>query len=107
MKADLVDSEGDFEDEFVKKLQKSVWHIKESREMENHFMLYEQLLRDERAIAKAEGKAEVVLELLEDIAEIPEEIQEKILNETDLEMLTKWIRIATKVDSIEQFLEEM
>lgn len=107
VKADLLKSENDFKDAFVEKLQKSVRHVKESREMEERFMFQSLWLRDERAIAKAEGKAEAVLELLEDLVEIPEEVRETILNETDLETLTRWHKLAAKANSMEQFLEEM
>ena len=107
VKADLADSEEDFEDEFVNKLQKSVRHVKTSREMEDRFMLFQEMLRDERAEGKAEGKAEYVLELLEELSVIPDDIRQRILNETDLEKLGKWHKLAAKVDSMEQFLKEM
>ena len=55
----------------------------------------------------AAGKAEAVLELLEDIGMIPDEIRKKILNEKDLEVLTKWLRLAVKVNSMEEFLTKM
>ena len=48
----------DYEDEFVKRLQTSVQRVKESRRMEEKFMLREEMLRDERAEGRAEGKAE-------------------------------------------------
>lgn len=107
VKADLANSERDFEDGFVKKLQKSVRHIKESREMEECFMLHGLLLRDERMLGKAEGKAEFVLELLAEYGEIPESVRGKILQETDLEKLARWHKLAAKAESIEQFVEAM
>lgn len=56
--AKLEDSENDFHDSFVARLQKSVKHVKESREMEERFMLMEEFLKEERAEARAEGLAE-------------------------------------------------
>lgn len=50
------------EDDFVDSLQKSVQSIKKNRELEVHFMGWHEMLRDERAEDKAEGKAEDVLE---------------------------------------------
>ena len=53
---------------------------------------------------KAEGKAEALLELLEESGDIPNEIRQKILAEKDLETLKKWIKLAAKSESTQQFL---
>lgn len=105
IKADLEESMEDFEDDFVKRLQDSIRYIKGSREMEERFMIFEEMLKEERAEGKAEGKAEFVIELLEELGSVPENLQEKILNEKDLLVLKKWHRLAAKADSIEQFAE--
>ena len=47
VKADIKESQNDFQDEYVKQLQKFVEHIKKDREMEERFMLFEELLKDE------------------------------------------------------------
>ena len=47
------------------------------------------------------GKAEDILELLEDIGTIPEEVREKITGEIDLEILKKWHKLAAKSESID------
>jgi predicted transposase/invertase (TIGR01784 family) len=115
VKADLAESMDDFGDEFVAKLQRSVKHIKESREMEDRFMLFQELLRDERAEGRAEGLAEgltfgranSVLLLLEEKGVIPEDLREKIMSEKDTEVLEKWLKLAAKTESMEQFLKEM
>lgn len=107
VKADLSESETDFEDDFVKKLQESIRRIKSDREMEERFMIFEEMLRDERAEGKAEGKAEDVLELLEELGDVPESMRDKIATETNLELLTKWLRFAAKADSLDEFLKNM
>ena len=53
------------------------------------------------------GKAESVLELLEDIGTIPEKIREKITGETDPEILKKWHKLAAKSESIDEFVSKM
>ena len=53
------------------------------------------------------GKAESVLELLEDIGTIPEEVREKITGEIDLEILKKWHKLAAKSESIDEFVSKM
>ena len=42
--ADLKESQKDFQDDYVRQVQKSVTHIKGSREMEERFMLLELLM---------------------------------------------------------------
>ena len=111
VKADLDESELDFEDDFVARLQKTIQRIKRSREMEERFMIFEEMLRDERAEGRAEGKtegkAESILELLEELGTIPEDVQARIMNEKNLETLTQWLRLAAKADSFEEFLNNI
>ena len=64
-------------------------------------------LRRKEKKGKAEVKAEAVIELLEDIDTVPDEIREKILNESDLEVLRKWHKAAAKTDTMEEFLAKM
>lgn len=117
--ADLSESTKNFQDDFVENIQRSVQHIKQSREMEGHFMFWEQIIRDEKEDAReeglaegrvegrAQGRAQAVLELLEDLGSIPEDVQTRILAESDLEILRVWNKVAAKSDSIEQFLQNM
>lgn len=58
VRADLRESEANFEDDFVRRLQKSIRKVKSSREMEERFMIFEEMLRDERAEGRAEGLTE-------------------------------------------------
>lgn len=71
--------------------------------MEERFMIFEEMLRDERA----EGKAEAVLELLEELREIPEDVHNRIINEKNLETLSRWLRLAAKAETLEEFLDKM
>ena len=105
--ADLSESELDFEDEFVQKLQETIRRIKGSREMEGRFMIFEEMLRDERTEGRVEGKKEFIFELLEELGRIPESVRERIENESNLETLTKWHKLAAKADSFEEFLNNM
>ena len=95
----------------VKKLQDSIRRIKGSREMEERFMIFEEMLREERAEGRAEGKVEgtagALFVSLEELGEIPEVVRKRIMNEKDLETLTRWLRLAVKADSLEGFLNNM
>lgn len=111
VKADLEESQRDFEDEFICHIQETIRRIKGSRKMEERFMILEEMLRDERAEGIAEGKvkgkAEAVLELLEDLGTVPEAVQNRITNEKNPELLKKWHRLSARADTLDEFLKEM
>ena len=107
VKADLSESETDFEDDFVEKLQNTIRRIKSNREMEERFIIFEEMLRDERAEGKAEAVLEMLLELMNDLGEIPDELRNRITSEKDLETFKKWLRLAARSESLDEFLEKM
>ena len=111
VKADLDESEIDFKDDFVRKLQNTIYRVKSNREMEERFMIFEEMLRDERAEGKAEGKAEAkiedILDILEDKCQLPADLRSRIEDEQNLQTLTRWLKLAAKADSLEEFLSQM
>lgn len=109
--SDLDASMGDFEDEFVARLQESVRHIKASREMEECYMLFEEVLKTERKEGKMEGRIqeriEAIIELLEEVGDLPEILKVRLESETNLDTLKTWHRMAAKTESIDQFMREI
>lgn len=49
------------------------------------------------------GKAEFILELLEDIGTVPEDVRTRILKEKNTDILSQWHRAAARAESAEQF----
>ena len=98
-------------DERLKRLHESIREIKASADMEVEYMKMEErerIIRDEgKQIGIINGKIESVLELLEDKGEVPEKVKAEILAETDLEVLKKWLRLAAKSETIEEFCKEI
>ena len=107
----MEESDADFNDEFVGRLQQSVSEIKRSRRMEERYMLTELLMQDERRAGRKEGHIDgrkaSIMETLADIGTVPVRLQEKIMKEDNVDQLKAWLKIAVRVDSIEQFMEEM
>ena len=72
---------------------------------------FERLLNKEKADGRAEGwkdgktkgKAEDIIELLEDLGELSDSLKICIMEQTDLEILKKWLKAAAKAKSIEEF----
>ena len=129
--AELEESNKDYEDEFVKRLQKSVEKIKFDREMGRRYMLFEELMKDEYNAGKAEGlelgkaeglelgkaeglelgKAEaaqsILVEILHEIAPVSDNLKERISSIKELEVVMQLTVIAAKADSIEEFEKEL
>lgn len=103
VKADLKESQEDFHDIYVKQLQNSIRHIKESREMEERFMILEEMLRDERAAGRREERQSILRSFLEDFGSIPPELEKKLFEESDATVLKNWLKIAATSKSIEEF----
>ena len=45
--------------------------------------------------------------MLEDLGEIPPSVLERFQAETDAEILKRWLKLAAKVGSIEEFIQKM
>ena len=59
--------------------------------------------RISRAEGKTEGKAESILELLEEIGPVTADVKERIMREKDPERLRMWLKAAARAESVEQF----
>lgn len=98
-------------DERLKRLHESIREIKASADMEVEYMKMEErerIIRDEgKQIGIINGKIESVLELLEDKGEVPEKVKAEIFAETDPEVLKKWLCLAAKSETIEEFCKEI
>lgn len=98
-------------DERLKRLHESIREIKASADMEVEYMKMEErerIIRDEgKQIGIINGKIESVLELLEDKGEVPGKVKAEIFAETDPEVLKKWLRLAAKSETIEEFCKEI
>lgn len=76
--------------------------------------IYE-IKRDARREGKREGKREGIqcgrqndiLELLKEYGEVPEEIRKLIMKEKNMENLCRWLKLAAKAETIEEFCMAM
>jgi len=58
VEAEKEESEKDFDDDYVKALQESVRQIKDNRTMKERYMIWQEMLRDERNQGREEGREE-------------------------------------------------
>lgn len=50
---------------------------------------------------------QVILDLLEDLGDIPEDIQRRICTEEDADILRKWLKLSARAESMEDFKIQM
>ena len=62
---------------------------------------------DGKAEGRVSGIAESIIKLLENHGKISEDLQTKVMAEKDLQILSKWLKLAARVDSIDVFREKM
>ena len=105
--ADLKESQKDFQDDYVRQVQKSVIHIKGSREMEERFMVLEELLKDERREGLKEGLKTAMQMFLSKFGELPDSLLEALQEQEDIEVIKKWMDMALKVQSLDEFISKM
>ena len=127
VKAELKESTGDFKDSFVKRIQDAVRNVKASREMEEQFMLLEELIREEREDARKQALAEgrelglsegrelglsegmaqervaAILEVLAGLGDVPDDIREHLAGVKDLDTLKFYFRQALSARSMDEF----
>ena len=98
-------------DEVTKKLHDCISKVKVSPEVRMEYMKWDAMIyyerRDAKNEGKIEGKIESVLELLSELGAISNDLREEIAKETDLEKIKNWLKLAARVNSIEEFREKM
>lgn len=62
---------------------------------------------DEREEGKIEGRAESIIELLGSRGDVQEELKAVIMEQTDMEILKKWLALAASVSGPEEFEEKI
>lgn len=70
-------------------------------------MTVEEWAKDRETRAREEASQEAVLELLEEYGAIPEHIREVIRSQWDSAVLKRWLKLAAKAETMEQFEKEM
>ena len=110
VKADLAGSEEMFDDSYVEQLQNFIRKIKGSREMEERFMIFEEMLKEEREEGREEGRSvlkETLLLCLQSFGEISDEVLEQIQAQQDMEVLKNWMQTAFQSKTLEEFVQKM
>ena len=110
-------------DEKIRNIHERVKYLKRDRKLEAGYMTMEEYIRDE-AERRAESMAETlakpmaeslaaskvaqsILSLAAELGTIPAEQQQRIAGEQDDETLEKWLKLAARSTTVEEFLSGM
>lgn len=119
-KTDIQNPEILVKDERIERLDEIVTEVKESEEWEEvHMSIYSQAMEQGRedglklGLAEGreqgrkqgiqEGRQEDVLDFLRDYGFVGEDLQKKIMEEKDIEILKSWLKLASRVNSVAAF----
>ena len=83
-------------DKRIQSLDRIVNEVKQSEE-------WEAVKMNILEIGIEKGKAASILELLEETGKVSEQLKQKILAQHDSETLSKWLKLAAKAETIEEF----
>ena len=106
-------------DEKIRNIHERVKYLKRDRKLEAGYMTMEEYIHQEaerRAKLMAESMAESmaasrvaqnILALLEDLGTLPDQTKERIAKEQNEDVLSAWLKLAARADSIEEFQSKM
>ena len=103
------------ESERIRRIQERVNRAKKSeavgmrfmREIEERNTAREEGRAEGRTEGIAQGRSESILEVLENVGDVPENVKERIRSQKDEEVLIKWLLLAAKAESMEDFVKAM
>ena len=106
-------------DEKIRNIHERVKYLKRDRKLEAGYMTMEEYIREEaerraKTLAKpmaeslaASKVAQSILSLAAELGTIPAEEQQRIAGEQDDETLEKWLKLAARSTTVEEFLSGM
>lgn len=94
--------------ERLRRIHNRVCEVKENEKVGVKYMQrWEELVyakKEGREEGREEGRRLSILECLEEFGEIPKELQDEINTQTDIEVLRKWLKLAARAESLEEFV---
>ena len=98
-------------DAATRELHGYVEKVKVRPEVRVAYMRLDEIIYYERKDAAKEAAKAVqirsILDLLEDLGEVPSSVLERLQAESDAETLKKWLKLAARAGSMEEFAQKM
>ncbi len=91
----------------IRRIHKRVCKAKKGEAIGMRFLRELEERNTARAEGRAEGHRDDVLELLSNFGELSEDLRKQILEQEDEEILKKWLLLAARAESVEDFMKKM
>lgn len=91
----------------IREVHSYVSRVKVLPEVRQEYMKFDEIMYYAKRDGKIEARVQSILELLEDYGEIPEEVRQRLEEETNLSVLKEWVKIAARAQSIQEFVDKM
>ena len=108
-------TQGNVVDDATKKVHEYVKEVKTQPEVRDAYMTFDDMIyfqrkdaaKEAKEVATLNTKIQDICELLEDYGPIPEELTDRLNAEKDPAVLSKWLKLAARANSIEEFIEKI
>lgn len=98
-------------DDATSKIHQYVEQVKIRPEVKLEYMKFEEIIAYERRDAARDAKKDTrimdIQEVLEEYGVVPDTLKQRLEEEEDEGVLRKWLKLAARVSSIDEFLEKM
>lgn len=94
-------------DDATREIHRYISRVKEHPEVRMGYMKFEEIIASERKEAAIEVCIHNILDLLEDLGPVPAELSRKLYETDDMEVLKKYLKLAARVGSMDEFIEKM
>ncbi len=96
---------------FINLLKEQIAAIKRDRDWEAKYMLFKEMMEDERAAGRIEGRLEgiesSILAILASTGKVSDSLKELIASQKDEDILDQWLLIAASVSSPDEFEQKI
>lgn len=98
-------------DDATREIHRYISRVKEHPEVRMGYMKFEEIIASERKEAAEEAAVKTyihnILDLLEDLGPVPAELSRNLYETDDMEVLKKYLKLAARVGSMDEFIEKM
>lgn len=93
--------------EVIQEIHKYVERVRLQPEVKEEYMTLEDIIYYESEAVRNTTEVRSIQVFLEEYGDIPEELNEKLLEEHEASVMEAWLKLAAKVNSISEFMEQM
>lgn len=93
--------------DIIKEVHRYVSRVKVLPEVRQEYMKFDEIMYYAKKDGQIEARVQDIMDLLEDYGEMPGEVRKRLEEETNLNVLKSWHKIAAKAQSMQEFVDKM